>query len=251
MHYVKHCIMLLLVLNTSILFVACSHEHQFLAADCVNAEKCMECGETAGAALGHVWSEATCTAKKTCTRCGMVEGEYADHIWIEATCVEPMRCQVCRKSQGIALGHTVAIGVCKNCREIQNGEAVDKLNACLMEGVDYDSEAWQYVMAGADMIAIAPDLAYQYLALASSNFLLAKCSYVEAKEVCEDFPELRKLELLLVDVLDKTPSGNLGTTANEMLAYLGKVQLYAEEVSAMGTEMKNFLQEMQDALASN
>lgn len=49
----------------------------------------------------HIYNDATCKTPKTCTLCGIIEGEK--------------------------LSHTVNIGKCETCGELQNEELVEKI----------------------------------------------------------------------------------------------------------------------------
>lgn len=49
--------------------------HQWLDADCINAETCAVCGETKGEPRGHSWKEATKSSPQSCIRCGATRGE--------------------------------------------------------------------------------------------------------------------------------------------------------------------------------
>lgn len=43
----------------------CACEHEWIAADCVNAQVCTKCAEIGEPALGHDWTASTCTAPET------------------------------------------------------------------------------------------------------------------------------------------------------------------------------------------
>lgn len=88
--------------------------HEKVAATCTEPERCTRCGQTFGEPLGHDIKGQTCTADGTCSRCGEVfpaEG----HKWVDATCTTPKTCSVCGQTEGEALGHTTANGVCGRC----------------------------------------------------------------------------------------------------------------------------------------
>ena len=101
----KKLIAFLLVLVFAMSLAACGCEHEFAAATCTAPSTCTLCGETEGAALGHVWMAATCEDPKTCEVCAATEGEAKGHALVEATCEEPKHCENCRFEEGDALGH--------------------------------------------------------------------------------------------------------------------------------------------------
>lgn len=71
--------------------LTCMHTKR-TAATCTEPEKCAECGEVLGDALGHDWEDATCTAPRTCRRCGTTQGTPTGHIPGAWTVVEPATC---------------------------------------------------------------------------------------------------------------------------------------------------------------
>ena len=101
----KKLIALLLVLVFAMSLAACGCEHEFAAATCTAPSTCTLCGETEGAALGHVWIAATCEDPKTCEVCAATEGDAKGHALVEANCEEPKHCENCRFEEGEALGH--------------------------------------------------------------------------------------------------------------------------------------------------
>ena len=102
----KKLIALLLVLVFAMSLAACGCEHEFAAATCTAPSTCTLCGETEGAALGHVWIAATCEDPKTCEVCAATEGDAKGHTMVDATCEEAKHCEVCGLEEGEALGHT-------------------------------------------------------------------------------------------------------------------------------------------------
>lgn len=89
----------------ALMLAGCSHEHQWMEADCLNPATCSECKQTEGRALGHNWLDATCTSAQKCTVCGQLQGEPLGHEWEEATCTDAETCINCGKTKGSALGH--------------------------------------------------------------------------------------------------------------------------------------------------
>ena len=76
--------------------------------------KCMNCGES-------IAEDA-----KFCPQCGETilddsdnnnnnDGEQCSHNWQTATCTSPKTCSLCGETEGNALGHTTATGVCERC----------------------------------------------------------------------------------------------------------------------------------------
>ena len=118
-------IAVLLLAIALLVLAGCKCEHKWLDADCLNPQKCQECGETQGEALGHDWQAATCEAPKTCKVCGETEGDVLPHSWVDATCTAPKTCEDCGKTEGEALGHNWvdatydAPKTCQTCGEVE------------------------------------------------------------------------------------------------------------------------------------
>ena len=94
--------------------------------------RCIVCdakiGERTVAAKGHQFTskvtlkKATCTQngqeKKTCVSCGKEETneiKATGHSWTAATCTTAKECKKCHLTEGAALGHTIAVGLCSRC----------------------------------------------------------------------------------------------------------------------------------------
>lgn len=106
-----------------ILSLAACHEHNFAPAGCTEPEICVECQETRGEPLGHLWKMATCETPGTCSVCGETKGDPLGHSWTEATCESAKQCKECGKTEGQALGHDYSKGsctedrVCSRCKD--------------------------------------------------------------------------------------------------------------------------------------
>ncbi len=140
--------------------------HEWEDATCEEPETCLECGETRGKPLSHVFTtyeeyeEATCTddeiqisycdecgdAEKTrvvknsalghkwknacddeCDRCG--ETRKITHKYSNATCTKAKTCSVCKKTSGKALGHNYVTEVTK-ATSSKNGKSCKKCDRC-------------------------------------------------------------------------------------------------------------------------
>lgn len=114
--------------------------HTWTNATCALPKTCTNCDATEGEAIGHSWNDATCTEPKTCGNCNATEGEALGHdaagltcttdatcsrcnttitapghTLSDATCTEAAKCSTCGETEGDALGHTAASGVCGRC----------------------------------------------------------------------------------------------------------------------------------------
>ena len=77
--------LLVLMLMVAVTCAGCfGCDHVWADATCLTPVTCVECGETAGAPLGHNWVDATCEAPKTCKTCNTTEGEKLNHSYEEA-----------------------------------------------------------------------------------------------------------------------------------------------------------------------
>lgn len=88
------------------------HQHDYLAATCIEPKTCASCGEIEGDPLGHDWKDAGCDTPKTCSRCAQTEGVAAGHSWKDATCEDPRKCVSCGKTEGSAAGHSWKAATC-------------------------------------------------------------------------------------------------------------------------------------------
>ena len=162
--------------------------HDFSEATCTEPKTCTRCGQTEGEPKGHDFSEATCTEPGTCTRCGQTEGEpkghdfteptcteagvcrrcgettpAKGHDWRDATCLRPKTCARCGLTEGEALGHDMADGVCTRCgyrifepmrgkgnavlTGIQTGSGIFRAHIRQISGSDFT--VWAYDAQGA------------------------------------------------------------------------------------------------------
>ena len=63
----------------------------------------------------HTYNTATCTEPQKCSQCGETKGSALGHTYIAATCTEPQICSYCGETKGSALGHTTSTGTCTRC----------------------------------------------------------------------------------------------------------------------------------------
>ncbi len=96
----KYTVILLALALMATLFAGCGCKHEWIAANCENAQVCKLCGEVDGAPLGHKWEEADCESPKRCESCNITEGEALGHKWEEASSEAPKTCTVCQKTEG-------------------------------------------------------------------------------------------------------------------------------------------------------
>lgn len=102
----KRFFTLMMAIALMLALVGCGGcEHEWTAADCLNAAACSKCGEIGEPALGHDWAAAACVSPETCTRCGEVRGEPLDHVYGEWT-----------------LGETEMIRICESCGSEESAE---------------------------------------------------------------------------------------------------------------------------------
>lgn len=88
---------------SSMFFVSCGCEHEWVDASCAQPKVCKLCGETEGEVLEHVWKDATCEYPKTCQNCQTTEGEALNHDFAEANFQQPATCKVCGHKEGESL----------------------------------------------------------------------------------------------------------------------------------------------------
>lgn len=66
---------LIIVLALAMLFTGCCKHEVWTEADCTTPKTCVECGETDGLPLGHIWQPRTTEVPETCSRCAETRGE--------------------------------------------------------------------------------------------------------------------------------------------------------------------------------
>lgn len=66
---------LIIILALAMLFTGCCKHEVWTEADCTTARTCVECGETDGMPLGHIWQPRTTEVPETCSRCSETRGE--------------------------------------------------------------------------------------------------------------------------------------------------------------------------------
>lgn len=66
---------LILILVLALVFTGCCKHEVWTDANCTTPKTCVECGETEGAALGHIWQPRTTEVPETCSRCSETRGE--------------------------------------------------------------------------------------------------------------------------------------------------------------------------------
>ena len=66
---------LILILALAMVFTGCCKHEFWTDANCTTPKTCVECGETEGMPLGHVWQPRTTEVPETCSRCAETRGE--------------------------------------------------------------------------------------------------------------------------------------------------------------------------------
>lgn len=66
---------LILILVLSLALTGCCFHEEWADATCTTPKTCIECGETEGEPLGHVWQPRTTEVPETCSRCSATQGE--------------------------------------------------------------------------------------------------------------------------------------------------------------------------------
>lgn len=132
-------VLLLGVMAVSTTLTACSCEHEWKEATCMEAKTCKLCGETEGEALGHEFEEATCVLPEICSVCEAEGNPAKGHDWNEATCTEEKVCKVCEEVDGVALGHAWTSATCtepKTC---------NRCNATTGTTISHTVENWEII----------------------------------------------------------------------------------------------------------
>ncbi len=148
----KNLTLVVLILVCALALSACGCKHEtWLDANCETPKTCAECGETEGAALGHVWLAATCENPKTCETCGKTEGEALGHSWMDADCETAKTCASCKLTEGEALGHvwldatTDAPKTCETCGKTEGERIITDSRFTTAATADIQGK-WGYVM---------------------------------------------------------------------------------------------------------
>lgn len=112
----RHIYILILGMLCILILTGCQCRHDWLDANCTDAEACSLCGVRQGSPLGHTWRVADCVTPKTCETCGATEGAAAGHSWVEVSCAAPKTCHICGATEGAALPHTWVEADCENSK---------------------------------------------------------------------------------------------------------------------------------------
>lgn len=171
----KKILSILIVSIIILTLSACSCEHDWEEADCINKKTCVKCGETEGEALGHNWQDADCVKSKNCSVCGAEEGEELGHKWKEADCVNPKKCTRCNLIEGNSLGHNFKPATYEEPR------ICERCGDCRGEPLTRPSQ-W-----GFNNLA---EMDYMLVRISSYTIKSQKSGYV----ILEDKPEIVKFE---------------------------------------------------------
>ena len=66
---------LICILALAMIFTGCCRHEEWTEANCNAPKTCVECGETEGVALEHIWQPRSTEAPETCSLCGETRGE--------------------------------------------------------------------------------------------------------------------------------------------------------------------------------
>ena len=66
---------LIMILALAMLFTGCCKHEFWTDANCTTPRTCVECGDTDGMPLGHIWQPRTTEVPETCSRCAETRGE--------------------------------------------------------------------------------------------------------------------------------------------------------------------------------
>lgn len=94
----RFCLLIMIICLTLALTGCGECDHQWTAADCLNAAVCEKCEEIGEGALGHDWEEPSCTSAEVCTRCGESRGAPLGHSygdWILGDTEMTRACEHC------------------------------------------------------------------------------------------------------------------------------------------------------------
>ncbi len=157
--------------------------HTWKDATCVNPITCEKCGETQGEALGHAWIDADCVIPRICSVCNATDGEALGHdapglscttggfcnrchndidamghSMSQATCTEPATCKICGITEGEALGHTTANGLCERCNKehYEDGAKPMKYSYSHFTSMPYEKAVAELEDAGFSNIELKP-----------------------------------------------------------------------------------------------
>lgn len=166
------------------------------------------------------------------------------HQYSDATCNHPAVCAECGETEGEALGHTSAIGVCSRCGEIGNEELLATINKNFEEMMEVGTPLFSCLSGISDLDASAQ---YEKFLEADQYTATMAGIYEKIVAVCADLEELDTIVYqtkLLKNACPPAISGSDATSlANQGVLY----QLYLQQLSSSCC----YISECLDYLAGN
>lgn len=151
------------------------------------------------------------------------------HSFSEADCVRSAFCAECGETEGEALGHSLSVGVCRKCGEVQNEEIMAMLNDFFASIMDEGSALVECI---SEIGTMPEQLQYEQFLKADKCTAAMEGIYEEINTTCANYEELNTIVYqtnLLKNTCPATISGSDAVSlANQGILY----QVYLQQLSS-------------------
>lgn len=164
------------------------------------------------------------------------------HSFSEADCTHPAICVECGESSDEPLGHTVSVGVCERCGEVQGEETIAHLNTSFAAIMELGTEMMDCING-----IQAQNSDAQYAAFLNADTYVAemKGAYGDLLEICGNEPEFERIRYHVKLLENCCPDAAKGNSVSELADQSILYQLYLRQISSSF----NYFSEDMDYLA--
>ena len=151
------------------------------------------------------------------------------HSYSVADCTHPAICVECGDASGEPLGHTVSVGVCERCREVQGEETIARLSASFAAIMELGTEMMDCINGIQSQNSDA-----QYAAFLNADTYVAamKGAYEDLLEICGDKPEFERIRYQVKLLENCCPDATKGNSDSDLADQSILYQLYLRQISS-------------------